>query len=70
MTLLYRNGGNFYRILNNIHERTGGECYMDSAFAAIGNPSVIGSSENLGAAHTAEELLIFKEAISLRQSAE
>ena len=62
--------GKLYNILNNIHIRTGGKCCMDSAFAAVGNPSVIRSSNDVCNARTVEEALIFKEATSLRQSAE
>ena len=43
---------------------------MDSAFAAVNNPAIIRSSEDLTRAHNAEEVLMLKEATSLRQSAE
>jgi DDE superfamily endonuclease len=62
--------GNFYYLLNKIYERTGGKCCMDSAFAAKNNPAVIRSSERYDLAQNTRELLIFKEATSLRQSAE
>jgi hypothetical protein len=62
--------GGLYDILQDIYDRLGGKCCMDSAFAALNNPCIIRSSENDYHSTNARELLIHKEATSLRQSAE
>jgi DDE superfamily endonuclease len=61
--------GNLYQLLNQIHKQSGGKCCMDSAFAAKGNPAVIPSSEDLSLVRSARDVLIFREATSLQQSA-
>jgi hypothetical protein len=61
---------NLYNILNVIYEKNGGRCCMDSAFASLGNPSVIKSSENVCNASNPKEMLEMIQATSVRQSAE
>jgi hypothetical protein len=58
-----------YNILNNIWTRTGGQCCMDSAFAALNNPAVIRSIDNITNAQNELEMLKMIQATSLRQSA-
>jgi DDE superfamily endonuclease len=62
--------GGTYRKLREIHERTGGKCCVDSAFAAAEVPYLIRSGQDVHNAKSKEEIRIRKDATSLRQAAE
>lgn len=62
--------GGTYRKLQEIYERTGGICCVDSAFAAYNSPYLIRSAQDANIAKSARELIQMREATSLRQAAE
>jgi hypothetical protein len=64
------NIGGVYTKLQSVYDLTGGKCVMDSAFCARGNDFVIKSVRNPLDAETAEEMLMFQQATSVRQAAE
>jgi hypothetical protein len=61
--------GDFYSIMDEIHDDCAGKCCMDSAFAGTRNAAIIRSSEDVYGKN-ALEVLINREATSLRQAAE
>jgi hypothetical protein len=61
--------GDFYKTMDLIYESCGGQCCMDSAFAALNNDAIIRSSEQTNG-NNPLEIVVNKEATSLRQSAE
>jgi DDE superfamily endonuclease len=62
--------GGMYERLQAVYERSGGKCCIDSAFCSVNNPFMIKSSQNVLAAHNAEQVRLQAEATSLRQAAE
>lgn len=62
--------GGLYEMLADVHNRVGGKCCMDSAFAARNNPGIIRSSERDRLGNDEYDVLINRAAISLRQAAE
>jgi DDE superfamily endonuclease len=62
--------GGFYESMQNIYLECGGKCCMDSAFASQDNPSIIKSSDSIHTGDGERDVLINREAISLRQAAE
>jgi DDE superfamily endonuclease len=62
--------GGTYRKLKDIHARTGGICCVDSAFASGKAPYLIKSAQDHNTAKSAKELIMYREATSLRQAAE
>jgi hypothetical protein len=62
--------GCLYELLDYTYNRNGGQCVMDSAFAQKNNPAIIKSAQSDINANSAIEILVLKEATSLRQSAE
>jgi hypothetical protein len=56
--------------LRNVYKKTGGICCVDSAFAATDVPYLIRSAQDVNNAKTAEQMIVMKEATSLRQAAE
>jgi hypothetical protein len=61
--------GDFYTIMDSIYDDCAGKCCMDSAFAGMRNNAIIRSSED-SYGRSAMEVLINREATSLRQAAE
>lgn len=59
-----------YSVLENVHRRTGAICCLDSAFASSKADFLIMSSEDLSKAKTAADVLVLRQATSLRQAAE
>lgn len=62
--------GDLYPLLEKTYERTGGKCVMDSAFASKKHPCIIKSAQNENSANNPRDLIILREATSLRQAAE
>jgi DDE superfamily endonuclease len=62
--------GNVYSKLEEIYERTGGVCCLDSAFAAGSCPFMLKSAQDIHKARNEEELIQLRQATSLRQAAE
>ena len=60
--------GNIYQKLEEVYLRNGGKCAVDSAFCKKKNDFLIKSSQSLP--DTAEEIVVNREATSMRQSAE
>jgi DDE superfamily endonuclease len=62
--------GGVYERLEEVFNRTGGVCCVDSAFASANAPYLIRSSENATACANALDLVRQEQATSLRQAAE
>lgn len=62
--------GGTHKRLKKVHERTGGICAVDSAFATNAAPYWIRSARDTNKAHSAAEIVRMTEATSLRQAAE
>jgi DDE superfamily endonuclease len=62
--------GGIYHDLEDMYNRTGGKCCVDSAFSTAKNSFLVKSSENYANANTALEMLRMEQATSLRQAAE
>jgi DDE superfamily endonuclease len=62
--------GGIYRKLEDIYNRTGAKCCVNSAFQSANNPFIVKSSENITTVETSMELLRQQQATSLRQAAE
>jgi len=64
------NWGGFYDTLSDVYDQTGGMCCVDSAFACVGKPFLIQSSQKPNGNEDAIGLLQMSEATALRQAAE
>jgi DDE superfamily endonuclease len=62
--------GGIYAKLEEVYNRTGAVCCVDSAFASNPNPYLIRSAQDLTEARDAREMVRFREATSLRQASE
>jgi DDE superfamily endonuclease len=62
--------GGIYESLFEIFDRNKGRCVMDSAFASANHPAIIKSSQNETTCESPFEILEYRAATSLRQSAE
>lgn len=56
--------------LERIHERTGGVCCLDSAFAASNAPYLLKSAQDWNGGKDADDVIVLRQATSLRQAAE
>jgi DDE superfamily endonuclease len=62
--------GGIYAELEDMYNRSGGKCCVDSAFSTVNNRYLVKSSENYGNAVNALDMLRMEQATSLRQAAE
>jgi DDE superfamily endonuclease len=62
--------GGVYAELEEMYNRSGGKCCVDSAFSTVNNQYLVKSSENYGTAADGLQLLRMAQATSLRQAAE
>ncbi|CAB9511759.1 unknown protein [Seminavis robusta] len=62
--------GSIYSQLEDIYQRTGAKCCVDSAFSAAERPYIVKSSENVLRAGSPEQLIQQEQATSLRQASE
>jgi DDE superfamily endonuclease len=62
--------GGVYEVLQEVYERTGAKCCVDSAFATANNPFLLKSSQNAHEMEGPMAMLRNKQATSLRQAAE
>jgi DDE superfamily endonuclease len=62
--------GGVYAELEDLYNRSGGKCCVDSAFSTVNNTFLLKSSENYSNADTAIDMLRMEQATSLRQAAE
>jgi DDE superfamily endonuclease len=62
--------GGVYQELEEVYNRTGGKCCVDSAFSTANNAFLVKSSQSYGSADNSLDLLRMEQATSLRQAAE
>jgi len=62
--------GGIYQLLAENYASNHGKCIMDSAFAVRNHPGIIRSAQDITGASTAAEILQFREATAMHQTAE
>jgi len=70
MTQLLLNGGGIYALICQNYERNCGQCVMDSAFARNNHKAILKSAQNPCDTSNEAQMLVFRVATSLCQSAE
>jgi hypothetical protein len=62
--------GGVYEKLEEVYNATGRKCCVDSAFTAANNSFMIKSGEDITGCEDAEEVMVKRQATSLRQASE
>ena len=62
--------GGVYDALEDVYNRTGAKCCVDSAFTSSNNEYLIKSAQNYNSVNSSHELLKMDQATSMRQAAE
>lgn len=59
--------GNVHEKLENVHDRTGGVCCLDSAFTAADAPHLMKSAQDWNGGESADDVIKLRQATSLRR---